>query len=477
MVFGRTTRRFVIFPAVTAFLIVGLFASGLFVEPPKDPKAWADKMLAQLREQDPEAAQVLDQPSLRANATGFAAGLRSAQKTNGDFESLRTLAKKIQDGREPFDFALARLAPDINRDEFLYSHGTTAAVLASDPRAGQDYLKQLEAGMDDPRTRPLIEDDPVALQIWSETGSIEDLVFYRDQQAAGDGTNWLGEILAQLVPLNSEGEPAEKSGAGPILHAARKYAPLPRQAAVDHGLGPVGFQLFLVYGDTIRSAVIDQRLPLDEVLEVVFANPSFVSGLPPAEAAKKLERVRRSAPAVWKQAAVFPLALNLLEDAPECAEKLLVKYGTDDVAGFLYSLYPNEVPAAAAAIVGDDLSYGFGDLALYVLRRYGGDQRAHEALKKLGPRVVPYLAQFGNPGLDHITASSAWLDKYFDERGQPREKRWWVHVPLVGAPADLINNWANGYPSTWGELGWAALDIADGTLLVLSLGTSAEVTA
>lgn len=50
-------------------------------------------------------------------------------------------------------------------------------------------------------------------------------------------------------------------------------------------------------------------------------------------------------------------------------------------------------------------------------------------------------------------------------------------IPLVGGPADLVRNWANGYPSTWSEIGWAGLDLVDGSLLVLSLGASAEVTA
>jgi hypothetical protein len=469
MILGRPIRRFLIFPAITALLVAGLLAVGSLADSRNDPKAWADRTLAELRKHDPQAAKVLDQSSLRTNAIGFAAGLLDTQKQVGDFESLRTLAKRVQDGKEPFEFALARLAPDTRRDDFFYSHGATAEILRRDPLAEQDYLKKLEAGMADPRARPLIQDDPV-----------KNVDFYREQHPAdGDGTNWLGEILAQLVPLNAEGGPAEKSGVGPILETARKYAPLPRQAVVDHHLGPVGFQLFLVYGDMIRAAVEDQRLPLGEVLEVVFANPSYVADLPPGEAAQKLAKVHKNAPEVWKRAAIFPLALNLLQDTPKSAEKLLVKYGSDDVAGFIYSSYPDEVAAAAAAIVGDDQCFGYGDLALYVLRRYSGDRRAHEALKdpKLGPRVVPYLAQFGNPGLDQITANKAWLDKFFDEKGRPREKEWWVHVPVVGAPADLISNWTNGYPSTWGEMGWAALDVADGTLLLLSLGASSEVTA
>ena len=34
-----------------------------------------------------------------------------------------------------------------------------------------------------------------------------------------------------------------------------------------------------------------------------------------------------------------------------------------------------------------------------------------------------------------------------------------------------------GYPSSWGEVGWAALDIADGFLLIASFGSSTPLSA
>src|SRR5204862_598972 len=47
---------------------------------------------------------------------------------------------------------------------------------------------------------------------------------------------------------------------------------------------------------------------------------------------------------------------------------------------------------------------------------------------------------------------------------------------LGGGAANVARNWANGVPCEWGELGWAALDVADAALLVASLGSSATVT-
>ncbi len=71
--------------------------------------------------------------------------------------------------------------------------------------------------------------------------------------------------------------------------------------------------------------------------------------------------------------------------------------------------------------------------------------------------------------------NKAWLDKYFQPDGTPKEEEWWTQLP-GGALVDVTRNWAKGYPNEGSELGWAALDAADAALAVASLGGSEVLT-
>ncbi len=54
-----------------------------------------------------------------------------------------------------------------------------------------------------------------------------------------------------------------------------------------------------------------------------------------------------------------------------------------------------------------------------------------------------------------------WLDKNYDVDGKPKNKPWVGYVPLVGSVIQVGKNWVQGYPCTWGEIGWAAYDIVE----------------
>ena len=95
---------------------------------------------------------------------------------------------------------------------------------------------------------------------------------------------------------------------------------------------------------------------------------------------------------------------------------------------------------------------------------------------KIGHRIVPFLAKEMDAGLDRAE-DPRWVDKYFDAEGKPVPEPWLTAVPLVGAPLQVTRNWFNGIPNEWGELGWAALDVADSLLLVASFGGSSGITA
>ncbi|MGI9239906.1 MAG: hypothetical protein ACR2RV_03845, partial [Verrucomicrobiales bacterium] len=151
----------------------------------------------------------------------------------------------------------------------------------------------------------------------------------------------------------------------------------------------------------------------------------------------------------------------------------LKQFAGADIAAFLYTNYEDEIPAAASALE------KFGDLGLYILNRYQADPRVHQLLTnpEVGPRAIPFLARFGDQGFEKLDANIAWLDRYFDASGNPKKGHGWVEgIPIVGAPANVVQHWAQGNPVSWGELGWAGLDVVDGALLVASFGASTPVT-
>jgi hypothetical protein len=226
----------------------------------------------------------------------------------------------------------------------------------------------------------------------------------------------------------------------------------------------------------VQTAVVNKKIPLDETLEVVFANRDLVNakqnqGVSVNDAAQWLADIRANKPEVWKYARTTPLALRLNDQAPDVAEHVLQRFGADDVAAFLFVEYDADVPAAAHSLD------RFGDLAFVVLNRFHDDARFRRLFAEptVGLRLIPYAARYESAGLDQAIGNQGWIDKYVDSQGNPVEKEWWTMIP-GGGLADVARNWATGKPNEWSELGWGALDVADAALLVASLGTSAVAT-
>ena len=80
------------------------------------------------------------------------------------------------------------------------------------------------------------------------------------------------------------------------------------------------------------------------------------------------------------------------------ARAFLKRFAGNDVAGFLFAAYEEEVVPAAAAL------NRFGDLGFYILNRYQDDPRAHALLAdpEIGPRMVPFLAMFQDQGFERL---------------------------------------------------------------------------
>ena len=93
--------------------------------------------------------------------------------------------------------------------------------------------------------------------------------------------------------------------------------------------------------------------------------------------------------------------------------------------------------------------------------------------------LIPFIGRFGDEAFAMLSDDPRWAERYFLPDGTPNPEATTVidMLPIIGAPYTLGRNLLMGYPSSWGEVGWAALDIADGFLLIASFGSSTPLSA
>jgi hypothetical protein len=200
--------------------------------------------------------------------------------------------------------------------------------------------------------------------------------------------------------------------------------------------------------------------------ENLLSNYSLLEkGFSPFSLGAKQSLIKNGKPTVWAQSRISPLTLRLDHEVPDKSERLLKKFRSDDIAGFLFGNYEDEIIYAADALD------KFDDLALLILLKYKDTTGFKDRLKQ-DIRIIPYMATFGNAGLERLQENREWMNKYFDKNGKPLKPDWWVGLPIVGAPLNIFKNAANGTPSEWSELGWAAIDVVDGVLLIATIGGS-----
>ena len=424
--------------------------------------------------------------------------------------ALREMATRLKsDSGSPLPwFELASIAtnPDLisgpeNIENFLAGNSTAYGLLydSGSFELAEWYQSMLrEAARNSGRDWQIIQGDPTALLVWTALGrSHPDLWSYFIAES-----EWLSDTLLFVAPndLPETANPEQRLAWIPETVAGlKKYHPLGREiyleAVADSENAPMEeledifsetallIAGLLKYGDIVHYTSVKNNLPVAEVLELLVVNPDMFE--PPEHRAQRddwavkqaarLIQIQKNRPNVWGAAHMKPLVLKLDAIVPDLSESLISKYGADDVATFLFDNF-EEIDIAKAAAAVDK----FGDLAIYIFQKYGWDPNLSILLRTHGPRIVPFLAVYGDSqGVERLTSEKGqgWLNKYFDEEGNERDKGWIAAVPLIGGPTEIIKNVAQGHPSTWGELGWAALDVVDGALLVASLGATAPVTA
>ncbi|MDR1923238.1 MAG: hypothetical protein LBQ66_02595 [Planctomycetaceae bacterium] len=477
-----------------------------------DTNKIVDELTKNVRQKNPEAAAALEKIRQDHNINALAATLQERNNRDG-IDGLVRLAQERNNARETFDLQLADMALEpaliTNVDQrlaFLNAHANHLQQLNLLQKNIKDdsvrnfadhhiseYLLLLKKASENPDEWRRVRENPMMVQLIMSGVDPNGLEFYDREKEWLDNVLYLlltsidfdqseNQSISLSVTESEQGKTEKEEWTKHIVQIIQKNHPYFRDAVkeylqdpqidTDTGIAFV-FDMFERYGQSIQICINKGGIPLEELLGVLFANPDYCEryASSPENLAARLINIRQQMPEVWEHAD-RQLVFQLADDVPNIANELCRKFGTDDIAAFLYLKYDDAIQPAANAI------NQFGDLAIYILNRYSESKLFKNYLKDstLGVRIVPYAAMFEDHGLERLEANHGWLDKYFDTEGNPKQEQWWGSLPGGGA-VTVAGNWAKGYPSEWSEIGWAALDVADAALLIASLGASAPATA
>ncbi len=356
------------------------------------------------------------------------------------------------------------------------------------------HFEKLKEFSKDPEIWALVKYDPVAVKVFSEIEDRELRDFYVKNQ------EWVQDLFSQYQ--NVKDGLNEDVSIKEVLETAKKYFPLTRQTVLDSkengcGYGPLGFQLFFKYGHLIKACVETEKvLPLCETLEVFFAQGNYLNSFidkksmdsAPELLARDLGKIKKEMPFLWKATKASPGALALYADAPDYAEGAFQQCEGIDIQILLYGDYFEEdrtlIRNATRALA------KWGQMAFFTLNQYAeptaqNNPKITEGNKTLEKtiaatnnfkkvvkndfRSVFYVSTKGQEGIPLILENNKYLDKELKENGDPKDSSYWEHLPLVGGPLVVLNNWRQGYPNSYGELGWAAIDVVSDGILIASM--------
>ena len=461
------------------------FLNSLFAEP---MGKYLENTAQTLRQTDPEAARVLEEFARQRDVNEWAARAFQAREQAGGLSGVRDLAIRIEQDRVAYEMVIAEIASrpgafrnDQERDSFILAYATYFEPLeVLDGRMVDEEARFLRENVGNAAHWNVAKDDPMALTMLRAgvfDGNDSLLSFYSEHR------DWLHTALEKALfqfYVNVSDEPSENLEF--LRNAATRtmqfYPASKAFAEVGEDEGFLFAAVFLEYAHILAPTVTEWRIPPDEAAAVVFANQDQYRAVPVDESvsagdirqgmeqARELAYLRDNRTFLWNKAQEEALVLRFYRDSAGAGERLLQRY--EGLPSFVYSQYPDESVQVIRAI---DI---YGDLALYYLQRYAESERMKEFLRKdgVGVRILPLIFREGDRAFDMVEENMRWLDRYVNLDGTPREGQdWLMTLPFVGAPLQVINNWRNGYPSTWGEIGWAGLDVALIVLLVAPLPT------
>ncbi len=449
-----------------------------------------DQVTERIAKTDPEVAERIRvaSKSQQGNLEGLAVALLFQEKVGND-KGVANLANQLGQGSplvELLDLAMDKsdFPEEESRNDFLLAHGAILAMggdkeiltdRAQAQSAVRQHLQRIERARKSPDW-PKLKYDALSVWILDGINNQELRSYYLDNR------EWLGEALAEFRLKDSKGEPGSP-GAGDweeLIAVARKYHPLSREAVTGNRNGEIGIEgerggseglaMFLDHGDVIKGCA-ENGLPVLETVALLFANPGWKENATVDQKIQRLVEIHRNRKAVWAMAMASPQILELDEKVPQYSDKLIENSGHDDIASLILNVCQGYEEPAAHAVE------KYGDMAIVTLRKYGQfDQFRAGMMEPGGFRAPAYMMIKGNEGLNRV-GNPANLDKEFDAKGDPVGGWGWKDVPILGGPVNVARNWYNGATNEWSEIGWAALDVADGALLVATFGGSGVVTA
>jgi len=431
---------------------------------------------------DPKVAQRLREIENHEIRMGLIAAARSAGDEGDRRPILASMVGEYAQEREPYRVQLAsipffeeqKFKDETNLNNFMNAHATVLETmeLSGYGKNTTVYMQHLQQARQNPVLWPMVWDDPLALTIWVETQDIQTVrIYHRNRE-------WLADALAMLDFDSSEWT---------LQTAIHRLAPFEATAKVvveDEELGSIGLAVMLTHGALIDRCWREHGIEPLETVAVIYLNDDMIGEREAspqwiAEKAAWLAVIRKNHPVVWLSAMEFPFTLRLFQDAPTVASSVLERYGYMDVPTMIYQHFeePELVDAALRAI---DV---FGDLAFFVFSHYSHDPHFSASIARylvdpeIGIRVVPFVVRFGDEAFLRIERNKAWVERYYEPSGRPREDPMnWIQYLPGGAAVHVARNWAQGYPCEFGELGWAAFDVASAALAVASFGKTAPVT-
>ena len=483
------------------------------------------ELLAKIEKSNPEAAKRIKEAGKK---DPYAVAVTVATlKNQKDYEKqIAKFSESLKDN-EPNAFIEAiELSVDKNlvsnnedRKKVIYAHGSflylkeseliKKALIEKNLEEQGKYKSEIQALVNEhfdrlkkfskePETWEIVKYDPVAVMVFTEVEDSKLRQFYVENH------EWVQDMFSQFQNLPQE---KEKEGTAvsikSVLETASLYYPETKKAVVDQkqngcGFGPMGFQLFFKYGELIKTCVDKEKvLPLCETLEIFFAQQDYLNSFIEKQAtesaasllARNLGEIKKTSPDLWRAAKASPGALDLYKDAKEFANDVFKKCDGINVQDLLYADYltPDRVLLKNAA----HALAKWGQLAFYTLNEYSEHVENQEIKKTIKSvefidtnfkkaltkdfRTVFYVFRNGQSGISEILDNSKCIDKFVDEKGELKPEAFLKSIPFLGGPVTVFDNWVNGYPNSYAELGWAALDVAD-DITTIALLVGAPVT-
>lgn len=438
-------------------------------------------IVTNFKRDNPKAADYITRAQERFGQFNTAVAIQATDRTYLNPEA----AKQAFDVRSRL---VALYRGDRTEDpDFLWSHGMAVDAMSDLPEEADEYLIELEKARGDLDYWSLVRSDPVALTsklLKTDVDLRKEYTEHRDWYIA------LTEVLVAMIGVmddpNQAAETADFIRLDDVFAVTRGSGSLLRQLVPNPGESPVEtciyFETFRQFGEVI-SLTAKEGIPLNETVEVIVLNRDALltdseehTGSPvglPINVAARLVNLHQTRPGVWSAAQRDGYVLTFDELVPSLAQPVLEKHGELGPASLIVTQYPDLATQAA------EIVQRYGQLGIAVLAQYDGSDRFRQLLKSndVDHRIAMVAVLKADEGLEAALENPSYVDKWIGKDGDPLKDQWWVGVPLVGSIAKVAVNYADGVPSDWGEIGWAAWDIADIGLMVASFGSSKVLTS